>query len=334
MRSAIHAGIAKFGRLDAVVHSATGLSTRQLRADISELSKLDALVGVDLRGAFILAETAAPHLAENKNLNPHFLTIAPPITALHVPYWFHRPLRAQALTKLGVSSVTRGLADEYKGRIAANALWPKIAVTTSMPDSENKNPQFCRKPQILADAACLVLQKPCSFSGNFLLDEDVLRESGVHDFQSYSVQPGHELRPSVFLDSYLRFEEKEAERKKTASSNEVGKIFGEIEKAISPDIISKVGAVYVFSLSGREPGDWLVDLKNGTGTVKKGAVLTDGGEEPDVVMSMDSDNFLKLIAGTLKPRSAFMMGKLKIKGDTVKALKLDAILSQVGGSKK
>jgi len=107
------------------------------------------------------------------------------------------------LAKMGMSFVTLGLAAEFGARgVAVNALWPRTIVAT---DALNMIPGVdisrCRKPEIVADAAHAILVKPArGFSGNFLIDEDVLRESGMNDFSAYAVDPSKPPLADLFLD--------------------------------------------------------------------------------------------------------------------------------------
>jgi len=130
----------------------------------------------------------------------HILTLAPP-PSLDPKWW--APHTGYTLAKMGMSFVTLGLAAEFGARgVAVNALWPRTIVAT---DALNMVPGVdisrCRKPEIVADAAHAILVKPArGFSGNFLIDEDVLRESGMNDFSAYAVDPSKPLLADLFLD--------------------------------------------------------------------------------------------------------------------------------------
>ena len=102
---------------------------------------------------------------------------------------------------MGMSLVTLGLAEEFKGRVAVNALWPKTVIAT---DAINMIPgvelSACRKPSIVADAAVAILQQQFEVAtGRFYIDETVLREAGITEFEVYAVQPGTRLLPDLFL---------------------------------------------------------------------------------------------------------------------------------------
>jgi citronellol/citronellal dehydrogenase len=151
---------------------------------------------VNSRGTFLCAQKALPYLL--KSANPHILTLAPPPNL--DPKWWG-PHTGYTLAKMGMSLVTLGLAEEFKGRVAVNALWPKTVIAT---DAINMIPgvelSACRKPEIVADAAAVILQQAFTeASGHFYIDEAVLAEAGVRDFDAYAVKPGNHLLPDLFL---------------------------------------------------------------------------------------------------------------------------------------
>jgi citronellol/citronellal dehydrogenase len=139
-----------------------------------------------------------PHLLQAPN--PHVLTLAPP-PSLDPKWW--APHTGYTLAKMGMSFVTLGLAGEFGPQgVAVNALWPKTVIAT---DAINMIPgvdaRHCRTPEIVADAAHAVLVREArAVTGRFLIDEDVLREAGVTDFDRYAVEPGQALLPDLFLD--------------------------------------------------------------------------------------------------------------------------------------
>jgi putative sterol carrier protein len=74
---------------------------------------------------------------------------------------------------------------------------------------------------------------------------------------------------------------------------------------------------YVFDIEGA--GQWKVDVDDGAVTV------TEGGGDADVTISTSEETFEKIIAGEQNPTSAYMTGKLKIKGDMGAAMKLQKL---------
>jgi citronellol/citronellal dehydrogenase len=58
-----------------------------------------------------------------------------------------------------------------------------------------------RKPEIMADAAHWIFCQPSrGCTGNFFIDEEVLRRAGISELQKYAVDPSKTLLPDLFLD--------------------------------------------------------------------------------------------------------------------------------------
>lgn len=196
VKAAVAATVETFGGIDILVNNASAIWLAG--ALDTPMKRFDLMQQVNARGTFLCAQACLPHLLQSSN--PHILTLAPP-PSLDPKWW--APHTGYTLAKMGMSFVTLGLAGEFgpKG-VAVNALWPRTIVAT---DALNMIPGVdvprCRKPDIVADAAHAVLVKTAvGFSGKFLIDEDVLRESGVTDFSGYAVDPAQPLLPDLFLD--------------------------------------------------------------------------------------------------------------------------------------
>ena len=196
VRAAVAQTVEHFGALDILVNNASAI---WLRGTLdTPMKRFDLMQQVNARGTFLCAQACLPHLL--KSANPHVLTLAPPISL--APKWW-APHTAYTLAKMGMSFVTLGLAAEFGAQgVAVNALWPRTIIAT---DALNMIPGIdvarCRKPEIVADAAHAVLTRSArAFAGNFLIDEAVLRESGVTDFSRYAVDPTQTLLPDLFLD--------------------------------------------------------------------------------------------------------------------------------------
>jgi citronellol/citronellal dehydrogenase len=196
VRAAVDQAVAQFGGLDVLVNNASAIWLRG--ALDTPMKRFDLMSHVNARGSFLCAQVCLPHLL--KAANPHILTLAPPPSL--APKWW-APHTAYTLAKMGMSFVTLGLAAEFGAQgVAINALWPRTIIAT---DALNMIPGVdvarCRKPEIVADAASEVLvQTAHGFSGNFLLDEDVLRAAGVNDFARYAVDSSKPLLSDLFLD--------------------------------------------------------------------------------------------------------------------------------------
>ncbi|MDX2299146.1 MAG: NAD(P)-dependent oxidoreductase [Xanthomonadaceae bacterium] len=196
VQAAVAQTVAQFGGIDILVNNASAI---WLRGTLdTPMKRFDLMQQVNARGSFLCAQVCLPHLL--KATNPQILTLAPP-PSLNPRWWGAHT--GYTLAKMGMSFVTMGLAAEFGPRgVAVNALWPRTVIAT---DALNMIPGVnlanARKPEIMADAAHAVLTRTAAgFSGQFLIDEDVLREAGVSDFDGYAVQPGQPLLPDLFLD--------------------------------------------------------------------------------------------------------------------------------------
>ena len=196
VHAAVAATVDAFGGIDILVNNASAIWLRG--ALDTPIKRFDLMQQVNARGSFLCAQACLPHLLQAAN--PHILTLAPPPNL--DPKWW-APHTGYTLAKMGMSFVTLGLAGEFGPRgVAVNALWPRTVIAT---DAINMIPgvdaRQCRTPQIMADAAHAVLVRAArGFSGNFLIDEDVLRDAGTSDFDQYAVEPGQRLLPDLFLD--------------------------------------------------------------------------------------------------------------------------------------
>jgi citronellol/citronellal dehydrogenase len=108
------------------------------------------------------------------------------------------------MAKYGMSMCVLGMAEELREKgIAVNALWPRTVIATAALNllGGEETARHGRTPDIVADAALVVLEREArACTGNFFIDEDVLREAGVRDFGKYAVKPGEELFPDFFVD--------------------------------------------------------------------------------------------------------------------------------------
>lgn len=196
VEAAIAATVAHFGGIDILVNNASAIWLRGIAQ--TPMKRFDLMQQVNARGTFLCTQKALPHLL--RAANPHVLSLAPP-PSLEPRWW--GPHTAYTLSKMGMSLVTLGLAEELAGEgIAINALWPRSVIAT---DALNMipgvDPARCRTPAIVADAAHAILTRPArGFSGQFLIDEEVLRQAGVTDFSGYAVDPAQTLLPDLFLD--------------------------------------------------------------------------------------------------------------------------------------
>jgi citronellol/citronellal dehydrogenase len=198
--AAIAAGVARFGGIDILVNNASAISLTGT-AD-TPLKRVDLMLGVNVRATFLCSQRCLPHLAASARAgrNPQILALAPPLDMR--ARWF-APHVAYTIAKYGMSMCVLGMAEELRGAgIGVNALWPRTVIATAavamLPGIDVAQ---CRRPEIVADAAHAVLTRDArAHTGRFYIDEDVLREDGVTDFERYAVAPDATLHTDLFLD--------------------------------------------------------------------------------------------------------------------------------------
>ncbi len=186
-----------FGGLDILVNNASAIKL-QNTSDL-RMKRYDLMFDVNVRGTYTTTRAAIPQLL--KSANPHVLNLSPPINLN--PVWFKNHV-AYTMAKYGMSMCVLGMAEEFRDQgIAFNALWPRTVIATAAlnPMGDAVTPENCRTPEIMADAACEILKRDShSCTGNFFLDEDVLRIAGEKDFDQYQVKQGQPLMKDLFLD--------------------------------------------------------------------------------------------------------------------------------------
>lgn len=193
---AVNQAVATFGGIDILVNNASAISLTPTLA--TPMKRFDLMQQVNARGTFAVSQACLPHLLQAPN--PHILTLSPPLSMQ--PKWFKHHL-AYTLAKYGMSMCVLGMAEEFRGKVAVNALWPRTVILTAAVQmlGDQVKPDMCRKPEIVADAACLILKQDAQqHTGNFYIDEEVLRAAGVNDFDQYAISPGTTLLTDLFLD--------------------------------------------------------------------------------------------------------------------------------------
>lgn len=186
-----------FGGIDIVVNNASAISLSNTQ--MTDMKRYDLMHQINTRGTFMVSKYAIPHL--EKAENPHILMLSPPLDMKM--RWF-APHLAYTMAKYGMSMCVLGLAGELAPKgIAVNALWPRTTVATAAVKNllgGDKMVQASRTPEMLADAAYMVFNKPSrSFSGNFLIDDNFMAGEGVTDFTPYRVDPSVPLMPDFFV---------------------------------------------------------------------------------------------------------------------------------------
>ena len=199
--AAVAQTVERFGGIDILVNNASAISLTPTHA--TPMKRFDLMFGVNVRGTYLCTQACLPHLiqAGERGRNPHVLNMSPPLSMK--PHWFQRHV-AYTMAKYGMSECTLGHAAEFKPYgIGVNSLWPRTAIATAaLQMIPGVDIARCRKPEILADAAWLVLTSDAkTTSGNFFIDDTLLAQHGVTDFEKYSVTPGTtDFVPDFFVD--------------------------------------------------------------------------------------------------------------------------------------
>jgi citronellol/citronellal dehydrogenase len=197
VKSAIERTVATFGGIDIVVNNASAVSRTPV-VD-TDMRRFDLMHQINTRGTFMVSKYAIPHLEKAKN--PHILMNSPPLDMREK--WF-AGTTGYSIAKYGMSLVVLGLAGELRDKgIAVNALWPRTTIATAAIRNllgGDRVMKMSRTPEIMADAAYQIFQKPArSFTGNFLIDDTFLAGEGVTDFEKYRVDPSEPLAPTFFV---------------------------------------------------------------------------------------------------------------------------------------
>src|SRR5688572_7543919 len=197
VEAAVAKTVATFGGLDICVNNASAISLTPSTA--TDMKRYDLMHGINARGTFLVSKTCIPHL--RKAANPHILTISPPLD-MNVK-WF-APHVAYTMAKFNMSIIALGLSGELKGDgIGVNALWPRTTIATAAVRNLLGGDALVRRsrtPEIMGDAAHLILtQDAKAFTGRFCIDDTLLYEHGVKDFEKYRVDKSLELAPDFFV---------------------------------------------------------------------------------------------------------------------------------------
>jgi citronellol/citronellal dehydrogenase len=200
IESAMRQAAQEFGGIDILINNASAINLTKTEA--TPAKRFDLMFDVNVRGTFLTSQAAIPYLRESAQAgrNPHILNLAPPLSMN--PKWFKNHV-AYTMAKYGMSMCVLGMAEEFKrDGIAANALWPRTAIdTAALAMIPGIDTAACRTPEILADAAYIILNRHSKdATGNFYVDDEVLASEGITDLDKYAVVPG---TTDFLLDFFL-----------------------------------------------------------------------------------------------------------------------------------
>ncbi|KAK2167913.1 hypothetical protein LSH36_22g02016 [Paralvinella palmiformis] len=334
VQKAVQEAVNKFGGIDILVNNASAISLKS--TETTSMKRYDLMNNVNARGTFLCSKLCIPYLKHGNN--PHILNLSPPLNLN--PHWFENHV-AYTMAKYGMSFCVLGMAGELKNDgIAVNALWPKTAIYTAameMLGGGSAIKDQCRRPEIMADAAYAILCKDSKkFTGNFCVDEEILKAEGETDLTKYQYNKNANLLPDAFLDDSsagikaLRgVGQSGSESKKTrelqhisTGNSDLDKVFEGFQMLLSPEMVASVNGVFEFDF--KDGGVFFLDLKNGSGDIGAGKPEVD----PDVIFTLNADNFVKIARGNINLTAAFTEGKLNIDGNLGVAMKLETLFKQ------
>ncbi len=194
---AVERTVQTYGGIDICVNNASAIQLTGTLA--TDMKRYDLMHQINTRGTFVTSKACIPHL--KRAANPHVLMLSPPLDMS--PRWFG-PHVAYTMAKFGMSMCVLGMAAEFKDDgVAFNALWPRTGIATAAIQfalGGEEGMRQCRTPQIMADAAYAIFNKPArEFSGRFLIDDSLLYDEGERDFEKYRVDPSRPLMPDFFV---------------------------------------------------------------------------------------------------------------------------------------
>ena len=190
-----------FGGIDILINNASAISLTPTLA--TPMKRFDLMFGVNVRGTFVCSQACLPYLQQSAQAgrNPHILNLSPPLSMKEK--WF-APHVAYTMAKYGMSMCVLGMAGEFRSAgIGVNALWPRtIIATAALNVIPGVDPMLGRKPDIMADAAFVILNRDArECTGNFFIDDEVLTAAGVTDLDQYAMTPGNRnFLPDFFVD--------------------------------------------------------------------------------------------------------------------------------------
>jgi citronellol/citronellal dehydrogenase len=197
VQAAVDATVQRFGGIDICVNNASAIQLTGTLA--TDMKRYDLMHQINARGTYLTSRACIPHL--KAATNPHVLMLSPPLDMS--PRWFGGHV-AYTMAKFGMSMCVLGMAEEFRSDgIAFNALWPRTGIATAAIKNAlagEEGMRRCRTVEIMADAAYAIFNKDSrTFTGNFLIDDEILYAEGVRDFDQYRVDPTQPLMPDFFV---------------------------------------------------------------------------------------------------------------------------------------
>ncbi|KAG8130453.1 hypothetical protein E2320_017121 [Naja naja] len=278
-------------RIDVLVNNASAISlTGTLE---TPTKKVDLMMSANTRGTYLTSKLCLPYLRKSKI--GHILNISPPINLN--PIWFKNHC-AYTISKYGMSMCVLGMAEEFRGEVAVNALWPQTGYPLI--------PDFF----LDVDPDTIAMKMEAQGASPTFKEEkkqDIVKNEGPDKTKAEG--PDRD-KPHVHFAA-------------DKPAGPVAETFKLIKGMINEDIVKATQGVYQFELSGEEGGTWYIDLKNKGGS----AGIGEAPGKVDVIMNMSGSDFVKMFSGKLKPTMAFMSGKLTIRGDVALAIRLEKLMA-------
>lgn len=195
---AVQQTVSVFGGIDGVINNASAITLSNTTQ--TDMKRFALMHDINIKGTFMVTKHCVPFL--KRASNPHILTLSPPLDMQ--AKWF-APHTAYTISKFNMSMLALGWSAEFKeDGIAANSLWPATTIATAAVQNllgGDMLMKMSRKPDIVADAVHYILQQPSkTYTGQQLIDEQVLQQAGITDLSAYAVTPGGKLYTDLFLD--------------------------------------------------------------------------------------------------------------------------------------
>uniref|UniRef100_A0A1I7XD78 Hydroxysteroid dehydrogenase-like protein 2 n=1 Tax=Heterorhabditis bacteriophora TaxID=37862 RepID=A0A1I7XD78_HETBA len=333
VQAAVELAVKKFGGIDILINNASAISLTN--TEDTTMKKYDLMHSINTRGTYLMlvihwrccdlfwyfslnsfyrSKLCLPYLKQGQN--PHILNISPPL--LMETHWFSNHV-AYTMAKYGMSMCVLGMHEEFRPfGIAVNSLWPITGINLDSCYGYVKFRKWgCWMQKIFT--LFVNFQDCCSINLIFNLYNNYV--VGVPLTPDFFI-PGEEEYPLVFKKSARRQMSRET-ISEAALKKEISDVLTKISTSITQEMVSSVGAIFEFSLTGVTVEKIFLDLKNSNGSVTK-----EINENADVKFTLAATDFPAIFTGQLSPTAAFISKKLKIEGDMSKALKLEAILKK------